>query len=109
MTVASALTVPLRKVLYFDLISFTRWKKYYLEEGQEDVGDGLDGSNGQGVSTTIDSSSKRKGASLALWDIGGAKEVCCRCQKLVAIVGAKGDLLKWCQNKKKKLPTMIQC
>ena len=32
-TVASALTVPLRKILYFDLILFTKGKKYYLEEG----------------------------------------------------------------------------
>ena len=74
-TVASALTVPLRKILYFDLILFTKCKKYYLEEGQEDVGDGLDGSNGQGVSTTIDSGSKGKGAGLTLGDIGGAEEV----------------------------------
>ena len=48
-----------------------------LEEGQEDVRDGLDGSNGQWVSTNIDSSSKGKGTSLALWDVGGAKEVRC--------------------------------
>ena len=74
-TVASALTVPLRKILYFDLILFTKMKKYYLEEGQQDVGNGLDGSNGQGVSTTIDSGSKRKGASLTLWHVGGAEEV----------------------------------
>ena len=79
------------------------------EEGEEDVRDGLDGSDCQGFPTPVDSGSKRKGASLALWDIGGAKEVCCRCQKLVAIVGANGNLVKWCQNKKKKLPTMIQC
>ena len=80
-----------------------------LEEGEEDVRDGLDGSDCQGVSTTVDSGSKGEGASLTLWDIGGAKEVCCGCQKLVAIVGAEGNLVKWCQNKKKKLPTMIQC
>ena len=45
------------------------------EEGEEDVRDGLDGSDCQGVSTTVDSGSKRKGTSLALWNIGGAKEV----------------------------------
>ena len=46
-----------------------------LEEGEEDVRDGLDGSDCQGVSTAVDSGSKRKGTSLALWNIGGAKEV----------------------------------
>ena len=87
-TVASALTVPLRKSLYFDLILFTKMKKYYLEEGQQDVGNGLDGSNGQGVSTTIDSGSKGKGAGLALRDICGAEDVGSRCQDLVNIIGA---------------------
>ena len=90
-TVASALTVPLRKILYFDLISFTRWKKCNLEEGQEDVGNGLDGSNGQGVSTTIHSSSKRKGTGLALRDIGGAEEVRCGGEKLVTVVVAEEE------------------
>ena len=71
------------------MILFTKWKKYYLEEGQEDVGNGLDGSNGQGVSTTIDSGSKGKGAGLALRDIGGAEEVRVRCQDVVTIVGAE--------------------
>ena len=46
-----------------------------LEEGQEDVRDGLNGSKNQRVSTTIDSGSKRKGASLTLWHVGGAEEV----------------------------------
>ena len=90
-TVASALTVPLRKILYFDLILFTKMKKYYLEEGQEDVGDGLDGSNGQGVSTTIDSGSKGKGTGLALRDIGGAEEVRCGGEKLVTVVVAEEE------------------
>ena len=87
-TVASALTVPLRKILYFDLILFTRWN---LEEGQEDVGNGLDGSNGQGVSTTIDSRSKGKGTGLALRDIGGAEEVRCGGEKLVTVVVAEEE------------------
>ena len=90
-TVASALTVPLRKILYFDLIIFTKWKKYNLEEGQQDVGNGLDGSNGQGVSTTIDSRSKGKGAGLALRDIGGAEEVRCGGEKLVTVVVAEEE------------------
>ena len=90
-TVASALTVPLRKSLYFDLILFTKMKKYYLEEGQQDVGDGLDGSNGQGVSTTIDSGSKGKGTGLALRDIGGAEEVRCGGEKLVTVVVAEEE------------------
>ena len=90
-TVASALTVPLRKILYFDLILFTKMKKYYLEEGQEDVGDGLDGSNGQGVSTTIDSGSKGKGTGLALRDIGGAEEVRCSGEKRVTVVVAEEE------------------
>ena len=90
-TVASALTVPLRKVLYFDLILFTKMKKYYLEEGQEDVGNGLDGSNGQGVSTTIDSGSEGKGTGLALRDIGGAEEVRCGGEKLVTVVVAEEE------------------
>ena len=46
-----------------------------LEEGQEDVRDGLDGSENQGVSASVDSGSKREGASLALWDVGWAEEV----------------------------------
>ena len=90
-TVASALTVPLRKSLYFDLILFTKMKKYYLEEGQQDVGNGLDGSNGQGVSTTIDSGSKGKGTGLALRDIGGAEEVRCGGEKLVTVVVAEEE------------------
>ena len=90
-TVASALTVPLRKILYFDLTLFTKCNKYYLEEGQEDVGNGLDGSNGQGVSTTIDSSSKGKGAGLPLRDIGGAEEVRCGGEKLVTVVVAEEE------------------
>ena len=48
-----------------------------LEEGQEDIRDGLDGSEHQGVSASVDSGSKRKGTSLALWDVGGAEEVRC--------------------------------
>ena len=91
MTVASALTVPLRKILYFDLILFTKWKKYNLEEGQQDVGNGLDGSNGQGVSTTIDSGSKGKGTGLALRDIGGAEEVRCGGEKRVTVIVAEEE------------------
>ena len=48
-----------------------------LEEGQEDVRDGLNGAEGEGVSASVDSGSKREGASLALWHVGGAKEVRC--------------------------------
>ena len=48
-----------------------------LEEGQEDAGDGLNGAEGEGVSASVDSGSKREGASLALWDVGGAEEVRC--------------------------------
>ena len=48
-----------------------------LEEGQEDVRDGLDGSEHEGVSASVGSGSKREGASLALWHVGGAKEVRC--------------------------------
>ena len=59
-----------------------------LEEGQEDAWDGLDGPKYQGVSTSVDSGSKREGTSLTLWDIGGAKEVCCGCQELISIVVA---------------------
>ena len=46
-----------------------------LEEGQENVRDGLNGSENQGISASVDSGSKRKGTSLALWDVGGAEEV----------------------------------
>ena len=47
-----------------------------LEEGKEDVRDGLDGSDCQWVSASVHSGSKRKSASLALWHVGGAKDVC---------------------------------
>ena len=73
------------------MILFTKWRKYNLEEGQEDVGNGLDGSNGQGVSTTIDSRSKGKGTGLALRDIGGAEEVRCGGEKLVTVVVAEEE------------------
>ena len=73
------------------MILFTKWKKYYLEEGQQDVGNGLDGSNGQGVSTTIDSGSKGKGTGLALRDIGGAEEVRCGGEKRVTVVVAEEE------------------
>ena len=46
-----------------------------LEEGKEDVRDGLDGSDCQWVSASVHSGSKRKSAGLALWHVGGAKEV----------------------------------
>ena len=48
-----------------------------LEEGEEDAWDGLDGAKNQGFSTSVDSRSKREGAGLALWDVGGAKDFCC--------------------------------
>ena len=47
-----------------------------LEEGQEDAGDGLDGAEHEGVSASVDSGSKGEGARLALWHIGGAKDIC---------------------------------
>ena len=47
-----------------------------LEEGQEDAGDGLNGAEGEGVSASVDSGSKGEGARLALWHIGGAKDIC---------------------------------
>ena len=70
-----------------------------LEEGQEDVRDGLDRSENQGVSASVNSGSKREGASLALWHVGRAKDLCCGSQQLISIVGAEGNLyVKWFQN-----------
>ena len=47
-----------------------------LEEGKEDVRDGLDGSDCQWVSASVHSGSKRKSAGLALWHVGGTEYVC---------------------------------
>ena len=70
------------------------------EEGQEDAWDGLDGAEGEWFSASVDSGSKREGASLALWHVGGAEDVCCGCQELASVVGAEVNFyVKWFQKK----------
>ena len=61
-----------------------------LEEGEEDVGDGLDGSSHDGVAAAVDAGAEGEGAGLALGDVGGAEEVGGRSQQLVTVVGAGG-------------------
>ena len=62
-----------------------------LEEGQEDVRDGLDWAEDQGVAATVDSRVEGKGTGLALRDIGGAEEVRCGGEKLVTVVVAEEE------------------
>ena len=47
-----------------------------LEEGQQDVRDGLDGAEDQGVAATIDSRVEGKGTGLALREVGWADASC---------------------------------
>ena len=59
-----------------------------LQEGEEDVGDGLNGAEGEGVAASVHSGSKRESAGLALGDVSWAEEVGGSGQKLVSIVVA---------------------
>merc|ERR1719419_1199526 len=43
---------------------------------QEDVRDGLDGAEGQGVAATVHSRVEGKGTGLALWEVGWADASC---------------------------------
>ena len=60
-----------------------------LEEGQEDVRDGLDGAEDQGVAATIHSRVEGKGTGLALREVGWADASCSSLfQEVVAIISA---------------------
>jgi hypothetical protein len=63
-----------------------------LKEGEEEVGDRLDGSDDEGFSATVDSGKEREGAVLALREVGGAQEGGELGQQGVGVVGARSDL-----------------
>ena len=63
-----------------------------LEEGQEDVRDGLDGSEDQGVAATVDSRVEGKGTGLALREVGRADASCGGLfQEVVTVISAGRD------------------
>ena len=60
-----------------------------LEEGQEDVRDGLDGAEDQGVAATVDSRVEGKGTGLALREVGWADASCGGLfQEVVTVISA---------------------
>ena len=60
-----------------------------LEEGEEDVRDGLNGTEGEGVSTTVHSRVEGEGAGLALGEVGWADSSSgCHFEQMVASVSA---------------------
>ena len=60
-----------------------------LQEGEEDVGDGLNGAEGEGVAATIHSRVEWEGAGLTLGEVGWADADGGRFfQQMVAVVGA---------------------
>ena len=63
-----------------------------LEEGQEDVRDGLDGAEDQGVAATVDSRVEGKGTGLALREVGWADASCGGLfQEVVTVISAGRD------------------
>ena len=63
-----------------------------LEEGQEDVRDGLDGAEDQGVAATVHSRVEGKGTGLALREVGWADASCGSLfQEVVAVISAGRD------------------
>ena len=63
-----------------------------LEEGQEDVRDGLDGAEGQRVAATVHSSVEGKGTGLALREVGWADASCGGLfKKVVTVISAGRD------------------
>ena len=60
-----------------------------LEEGQEDVRDGLDGAEDQGVAATVHSRVEGKGTGLALREVGWADASCGGLfQEVVTVISA---------------------
>ena len=70
-----------------------------LQEGEEDVGDGLNGAEGEGVAATIHSRVEWEGAGLTLGEVGWADADGGRFfQQMVAVVGAgEGEI--WIKTK----------
>ena len=62
-----------------------------LEEREEDVRDGLNGTEGEWIPATVHPGVEGEGAGLALRDIGGAEEVRCGGEKRVTVVVAEEE------------------